>query len=202
MYKTTVKTLPLKELKETVGNPQKMRPDIFLGLVESIRKKGWYFAKPDIWEYEENKYRIISGHHRIQAGIKAGILEHGCNVIVDPDYTEEQARKDLLESNERHGSADEHELRYFVEDIVDNFDINLDVILEDTGVDDSIFRDDNFDYSGFDKELKESEGQIEATILIIVESKYKDQVIDWLSNGEMKSPYGLGRGVLKRCELL
>lgn len=137
-FQTEIKTLHLKTLQETSGNPQKMDDKTFNGLVESIRRKGWYFAMPDIWEYEPNKYKIISGHHRIRAAIKAGILEQNCNVIIDSNYTDEQAKKDLLESNERHGEPDDILLTDFVTDIIDTYDVDIDSLVDEIGIDDSI----------------------------------------------------------------
>ncbi len=149
--KTEIRKLHLKSLKETEGNPQKMDDKTFSGLVASIRKKGWYFALPDVWEYELGQYKIISGHHRIRAAMQAGILEHDCNVIVDKDYNEEQAKKDLLESNERHGQPDELLLTDFVENLIDDYDIDLDSLIDDIGIDDSVLIKDN------EKEINEKE---------------------------------------------
>ena len=73
------------------------------------------FAIPDVWEFSPGEYRIISGHHRIKAAIAAGILEHECNVIIDPEYTEKQAQLDVLQSNQRHGSFDNDLLREFID---------------------------------------------------------------------------------------
>jgi DNA modification methylase len=137
-FTTEIKLLQLKALQETAGNPQRMDDKIFTGLVDSIKRKGWYFAMPDIWEHEPGQYKIISGHHRIRAAIKAGLVEQSCNVIIDPNYTEEQAKKDLLESNERHGSPDQELLTDFVTNLIDDFDVDFDTLVDEIGIDDSI----------------------------------------------------------------
>lgn len=128
------RVLELKALQETTNNPQRLSDGVFSGLVGSIRRKGWYFALPDVWEYSPGEYRIISGHHRIRAAIAAGIIEQECNVIVDPAYTEEQARLDVLESNQRHGSFDRSLLRDFIDEMK-GAGIQIADIAEDSGFD-------------------------------------------------------------------
>ena len=58
------------------------------------------------------------------------------------------------------------------------------------------------DYSDFDEELESLDGFQEENIIITVAEKYREEVIDWLSNGEAKTAPGMGKGVLKRCGLL
>jgi len=54
----------------------------------------------------------------------------------------------------------------------------------------------------FAGQLAELDGMEDETIEIIVPGKYREQVIEWLANGEMLTKPGIGRGVLKRCGLL
>lgn len=134
--KTKNKKLQLKVIKETEGNPNVMEDDVFAGLVGSMRKKGWYFEPATVWEYEKDKYRAISGHKRIQAAIQAGIIDATFRVICDPEYTEAQARLDLLEANHRQGKDDEELAKRFIESMIDDLDIDIDKIVESTGIDD------------------------------------------------------------------
>ncbi|MDY6896179.1 MAG: DNA modification methylase, partial [Thermotogota bacterium] len=131
------KILRLKSIQETVGNPNVMDDEVFDGLVSSMRKKGWYFEPTTVWEYEPEKYRAISGHKRIRAGIKAGILETVFNVICDPTCTEEQARLDLMEANHRHGHDDDELSKLFIESMIDDLDVDIDIIVESTGLSDA-----------------------------------------------------------------
>ena len=57
---TEIKKLKLKDLEEFGGNPQKMSKSEFNGLVESFKRNGWLLDAPVVWEYEENKYKIIA----------------------------------------------------------------------------------------------------------------------------------------------
>lgn len=134
--KTKNKKLQLKAICETEGNPNVMSPEVFGGLVNSMRNKGWYMEPSTVWEYEPEKYRAISGHKRIQAGIQAGILETTFRVICDPEYTEEQARLDLMEANHRHGKDDEELSKRFIESMIDDLDIDIDKIIENVGITD------------------------------------------------------------------
>ena len=152
MYNTENKILRLKSIQETVGNPNVMDDEVFDGLVSSMRKKGWYFEPATVWEYEPEKYRAISGHKRIRAGVEAGILETVFNVICDPMYTEEQARLDLVEANQRKGKDDEVLLKDFVDDLITDFDIEIDELVEFTGIEKNVF---NFE------KIKEKEIDIE-----------------------------------------
>ena len=58
------------------------------------------------------------------------------------------------------------------------------------------------DYSDLDDELADLEGLQDIPILVTVPELYKDDVVEWLANGEQKTSTGLGKGVLKRCGLL
>ena len=154
---TEIKKLNLKDLESTENNPQRMDDKTFSGLVESIKRKGWYFSLPDVWEYNPGKFRIISGHHRSDAAIKAGILEQNCNVITDSRYTEEQAKKDLLESNERHGEPAQDLLTDYVTDLMADYDLDLDTLVEEIGLRDLNLYDmdtfgESFDLPDGDKE--------------------------------------------------
>jgi DNA modification methylase len=139
MYNTIQKELELKNLIPTEGNPQSMDDKTFTGLVKSMRRKGWYMECPTIWSRPDGQYQIISGHHRIKAGIAAGLISTVCNIIYDIDYTSEQAVKDCIEANGRKGEFDDNKLRDLLnnlgdistntDDLSDELGINCDAIL-------------------------------------------------------------------------
>jgi len=58
------------------------------------------------------------------------------------------------------------------------------------------------DWSDFDDKLEELKGMEEVDIKITVPIVHREQVIDWLANGESKTAPGMGKGVMKRCGLL
>lgn len=126
-----VKKLTLSELEETFGNPQEMDEKEFNGLVESIKEKGFILDDPVVWEYKTGKYRIISGHHRTKAAIKAGYTELNCKVLVG--ITEKQARLLVLEANKRRGKLNTLKFERYIQDILSDFDINMDEINKEIG---------------------------------------------------------------------
>lgn len=123
-YNTTVETLDLKSLRETPGNPQIMELATFAGLVDAFKKRGWYLEKPTVWKREDGVYQIISGHHRIQAAIKAKITHTDCTVIDDESYTEVQAKQDVIEANQRKGEIDEEKLKAFVGSLMEEHELD------------------------------------------------------------------------------
>ena len=128
----------------------------FNGMVKSMKEKSWLLDSPVIWERGENDYQIISGHHRVQAGIKAGIVETQCKVI--KGITEEQAKILVLEANQRKGSFDDELLNLFMDDLIENYDYNIDEIIDEVGFDDSIIngiiQDDKINEKELDEDIE------------------------------------------------
>lgn len=123
--------LPLKILKETSGNPQKMTDQEMKGLIKSMKEKGWILDAPVCWKRPDGEYQIISGHHRIEAGIQAGIVETGCKVV--EGITEDQALLFVVEANKRKGEFDEFNLNNFISEISERFNIEIDEIIKEVG---------------------------------------------------------------------
>jgi len=57
-------------------------------------------------------------------------------------------------------------------------------------------------YAEIDDQLAELDGFNEVNISIVIPAKYKEEVVEWLANGERHSAPGMGKGVLRRCGLL
>lgn len=62
--------------------------------------------------------------------------------------------------------------------------------------------DEDLDFSNLDDENENLDGYQDVEIKIVVAEIYRDQVIDYLANGEAKTAPGMGKGVLKLCGLL
>ena len=62
--------------------------------------------------------------------------------------------------------------------------------------------ENEYDFSEFESENERLKGTETVPISIRVPEKYKDDVMEYLSNGESKTAVGLGKGVLRRCGLL
>lgn len=71
-----VVTLPISELREQDVNAHVMAPAKFERLVENIKTRGALESLPYCWQPGgEGPVEIISGHHRVRAGLAAGLKE-------------------------------------------------------------------------------------------------------------------------------
>jgi ParB-like chromosome segregation protein Spo0J len=132
IVKIDYKILRLKDLKETAGNPQKMTPVEFQGMVNSMRKDGWILDAPVIWHRPDGEMQIISGHHRVRAGIDAGILETGCKVI--EGITEEKALLKVIEANQRRGTLNIELFDEIINKIHDDYNYGYNDIFDEIGL--------------------------------------------------------------------
>jgi len=151
LVKKSNEILPLKQLVETEGNPQSMTKEDFEGLKRSMKTKGWILDDPVVWKRPDGIYQIISGHHRVQAAIGIGILEHNCKVI--EGITEEQALLFVLEANQRKGSFDDDILNDFLNNLTEEYDIGIDDIITEVGfTDNSVLPVENITTDGWNPE--------------------------------------------------
>lgn len=72
-----VHSLPLADLRSSDLNARRMTAQQMKRLVDNIRRDGCLSSAPLVYES-----RIISGHHRVEAALKAGIERADCMVIV------------------------------------------------------------------------------------------------------------------------
>ena len=131
--KTRVEILELKSLKEFPGNPQELSTEHIAVITDNMRRRGWYGEWPLIAYFEDIPY-IVSGNHRVICAIKAGIVEHECIVIDDSEYTWEQACKDNIMFNTLHGEPDPGKLSDFMQNIIDEYDLSIEEISKDVGL--------------------------------------------------------------------
>lgn len=132
VVKIDFQILRLADLIETTGNPQHMSPDVFAGLVKSLKKSGWILDAPVIWHRPDKKYQILSGHHRVRAAIEAGIIETGCKII--SGIEKESALIKVIEANQRRGNFNDFDLNTYVDMLVDEFDLDRDLIFDEIGI--------------------------------------------------------------------
>jgi ParB-like chromosome segregation protein Spo0J len=167
-----IKKLKLKSLKPTPGNPQRMPKKVFKEMAESMKKKGWLLDPPVVWEKRKGSFQIISGHHRVQAAIEAGILETDCKVL--KGITPEQASLLVLEANQRKGDFDEKALSTYIDEIIETHNTDIDQIMDEVGF---------FDLKFIEEEKKE-EPEVEFTEELLEEHNYIvlyfDNSVDWL----------------------
>jgi DNA modification methylase len=134
LVKKSNKMLYLETLEETTGNPQVMTDSEYEGLKESIRDKGFLLDDPVVWEYEPEKYRIISGHHRVRASIDVGIKELNCKVL--EGINQETADLLTIEANRRRGHLDDKLLNEYITHIQEEYSIPFETIAHQTGIED------------------------------------------------------------------
>lgn len=83
--------------------------------------------------------------------------------------------------------------QFEINDLLDwgfsDFDLSLNII-------------EPLDFSDLDEETESLNGYEEEKILIYIPAMHKEDVVEWLANGESKTGPGMGKGVLKRCGLL
>jgi 1-aminocyclopropane-1-carboxylate deaminase/D-cysteine desulfhydrase-like pyridoxal-dependent ACC family enzyme/DNA modification methylase len=192
--------LRLKDLLETPGNPQVMSDEELKGMVDSMRKKGWLLDAPAVWARPDGKHQIISGHHRVQAGIMAGILETGCKVI--KGISEEQAKILVLEANQRRGRFDDSMLNDFIDDIIEFSAFDKNDLFDEIGI--SVDEKIN-EIEKIEKKSKANDTLAEKflvppfSVLNARSGWWQDRKRAWIDLG-IKSHLGRGGGLLKFSE--
>jgi len=112
-----------RDIKETELNAQEMNDTDFKRLVENLKRDKVLTSAPLIMREEgKNKYKCISGHHRIKAGIKAGIENAHCLIV---DEVDESTRIRLqIAHNDIHGTPNE-EILSILQDKLNEIDVGL-----------------------------------------------------------------------------
>ncbi len=186
-YNTTIKKLQLKSLMEFPDNPQVVSEDKMILMVNDMRKFGWYGELSTI-AILDKKFYVISGNHRVQAAIRAGILDQDCIVIDDSNYNWLQAKKDCVKFNTIHGDPDDQLLGKFINNITDEFDINIDEIVDDLGM-----NQDEMNKLFQNKDAKDLSNKLKSEFEIIIECE---------NENEMEERYNRLRKLGYKCRLL
>jgi hypothetical protein len=95
--------IDISKILDAKENANKMSDEEFDQLVDNIRVGGLSSA-PALWHRrEDDKYIIISGHHRIKACKKLCIPEVGCLYVEDEELTDDEKIATQLSHNSLHG---------------------------------------------------------------------------------------------------
>jgi len=95
-----------RDIEESPLNAQEMSMEDFNRLVKNIKEDGCLTSTPLLMDQEgKSKKMCISGHHRIKAGIKAGLLGADCMII--PQVPESTRIRLQLAHNDIHGNPNE-----------------------------------------------------------------------------------------------
>lgn len=86
-------------------NPNKMTKRAFNNLVDNVAKMGITDAILVV-DRGNGKYRIVGGHHRVEAAKVLGYVEIPCSIITDPNFDEDQEQFQLMRHNMIKGQLD------------------------------------------------------------------------------------------------
>lgn len=125
MSKFTIRTefVFFRDVEESPLNAQEMSQEDFKRLVKNIKEDGALTSTPLLMDQEgKSKKMCISGHHRIRAAIKAGLLGADCMVISEvPESTRIRLQ---LAHNDIHGNPNEEILKILQKQL-DDVDLTL-----------------------------------------------------------------------------
>jgi len=133
-----------KDCKGQDKNARYFKPEVFKQLVANIKKYGHLETVPLVYK-ENDKYRIISGHHRIEAAVEAGL--EWIVVFVDSPESRDVIIAKQLAHNSLEGKDDPIILAELFNSIED---INLKL---ETGLENEI---GNIDYSAINISMMDS----------------------------------------------
>ena len=102
----------LKELKPSQVNARRMPGQAMRRLTENLRRDGALSSAPLIYGD-----RIISGHHRVEAAMKAGIVEADC-LSIEGEVDEGRLTAIQLSHNSLAGEDDPEVLRQMLESLL------------------------------------------------------------------------------------
>lgn len=97
--------LPVGVLEKNADNPNKMSSREFDLLVDNIERTGLTDAIL-VRPIEGDKYRIVGGHHRLEAAQYLGFDKVPCTIITDPEFDEEAEQFQMVRMNVIHGQMD------------------------------------------------------------------------------------------------
>jgi hypothetical protein len=120
---TSIEIVNFRDIEESELNAQEMNHSDFNRLVKNLKRDKVLTSAPLLMRQQgHEKYKCVSGHHRIRAAIKAGILEAYCIII---DEVDESTRVRLqLAHNDIHGTPNADIVKVLQEKL-HNIDLTL-----------------------------------------------------------------------------
>ena len=96
--------LPISLLDKNEHNPNTMSSRQFNLLVDNIARMG--ITDPILVRKVGDRYRIVGGHHRVEAAEMLGYTQVPCTVITDPNFDADQESFQLMRHNMIKGKLD------------------------------------------------------------------------------------------------
>lgn len=119
MINTRIIEVDPRELKLLKMNARFMRHEEFQRLVANVKKDGQLTSAPfAALDPADGKYEVLSGNHRVQAAISAGLEKIPC-IITDDEMSEEQRIAIQLSHNAIVGQDDPDVLKKLYDKILD-----------------------------------------------------------------------------------
>ena len=106
------------EVEFLKDNPHVMSRDMFRRLVENIKRDGYLSSTPFVYPLENGKYEILSGNHRVKAGIEAGLTEI-IALTTSRKLTDDEKKAIAISHNAIFGFDDPHLLKKMYDSIKD-----------------------------------------------------------------------------------
>jgi ParB-like chromosome segregation protein Spo0J len=185
--------VPLASLTPYPKNAQVHDAKSVDAMCRALREFGW--TDPAIvWPSPDGKTYFAAGHRRNLAAVRLGMAS--IPAVARPEWTEAQFRAYVIWDNQS-TKQEPWDFALLKDELVDLDDGQFDLTL--TGF------ERNEVYAlvhGDGGELAEQDaamaGMDEDTVTVIVLKTEAEDVMKWLANGQLNTPAGRGRGVLKR----
>lgn len=105
MIKNEERQINIGLIDKNHGNPNRMKPKAFDLLIDNIQKHG-FLENVVVRPMEDGRYRMVSGHHRLEAAQYLGMKEVPATVIMNPDFDQEEEDMLLVRMNMIKGELD------------------------------------------------------------------------------------------------
>lgn len=111
-----IERMPLADLRLLEENARFMKHETFQALVANLRRDGVLTQLPFACKMPDGVYEVLSGNHRVQAAIEAGIVE-GDVIVTDDKLTKQQRIAIQLSHNAIAGEDDPAVLKSLYEQL-------------------------------------------------------------------------------------
>lgn len=131
-FQVEIRRLRLEEVKLLDVNARYMKHSTFELLVDNLRRDGQLTSAPLAW-WNGDQYEVLSGNHRVAAGLKAGI-EDANFLTIDQPLSESERISIQLSHNAIEGQDDPAILRELY-DAIESVDLRAYAALDDETLD-------------------------------------------------------------------
>lgn len=134
--KIVYRFMPVDALEPNPDNPNVMNARQFNLLVDNLQTVGFtdpIFVRP----LEDGRYRVVSGHHRLEAAKVIGMTEVPVSVTTDPNFNEVEETKQLMRHNTIRGKLDTQKFTNLYEKML-NTGMSVEELTDGFGFEDQV----------------------------------------------------------------